>query len=89
MRSGKYVIFQSWYHSHYNPDGRTLYGTDPATATVVLQSLGADAIGINCSTGPEDMIEPVEKMAEYSTVPLIAKPNAGFRSLRMVKLYTR
>lgn len=45
----------------YNPDGRTLYGTDPATATVVLQSLGADAIGINCSTGPEDMIEPVEK----------------------------
>ena len=53
--------FQSWYHSH-NPDGRTLfYGTDPATATVVLQSLGADAIGINCSTGPEDMIEPIEK----------------------------
>ena len=50
----------------YNPDGRTLYGTDPATATVVLQSLGADAIGINCSTGPEDMIEPVEKMAEYA-----------------------
>ena len=45
----------------YNPDGRTLYGTDPATATVVLQSLGADAIGINCSTGSEDMIEPVEK----------------------------
>ena len=52
----------------YNPDGRTLYGTDPATATVVLQSLGADAIGINCSTGPEDMIEPVGKMAEYALI---------------------
>ena len=65
----------------YNPDGRTLYGTDPATATVVLQSLGADAIGINCSTGPEDMIEPVEKMAEYATIPILAKPNAGLPEL--------
>lgn len=65
----------------YNPDGRTLYGTDPATATVVLQSLGADAIGINCSTGPEDMIEPVLQMAEYATIPILAKPNAGLPEL--------
>ena len=65
----------------YNPDGRTLYGTDPATATVVLQSLGADAIGINCSTGPEDMMEPVEKMVEYATIPILAKPNAGLPEL--------
>ena len=65
----------------YNPDGRTLYGTDPATATVVLQSLGADAIGINCSTGPEDMIVPVRKMAEYATIPILAKPNAGLPEL--------
>ena len=65
----------------YNPDGRTLYGTDPATATVVLQSLGADVIGIICSTGPEDMIEPVEKMAEYATIPILAKPNAGLPEL--------
>lgn len=65
----------------YNPDGRTLYGTDPATATVVLQSLGADAIGINCSTGPEDMIAPVRKMAEYATIPILAKPNAGLPEL--------
>ena len=73
----------------YNEDGRTLFGTPPETAVVVLQSLGVDAIGVNCSTGPAEMIALVEKMAEYSTVPLIAKPNAGFRSLRMVKLYTR
>lgn len=65
----------------YNPDGRTLYGTDPATATVVLQSLGADVIGINCSTGPEDMIEPVKQMAEYATIPILAKPNAGLPEL--------
>lgn len=47
----------------------------------MLQSLGVDAIGVNCSTGPAEMIALVEKMAEYSTVPLIAKPNAGLPEL--------
>lgn len=65
----------------YNEDGRTLFGTPPETAIVVLQSLGVDAIGINCSTGPMEMLEPVRKMAEYSTVPIIAKPNAGLPEL--------
>ena len=65
----------------YNEDGCTLYGTDPATATVVLQSLGIDAIGINCSTGPEEMITPVVKMTEYATIPVFAKPNAGLPEL--------
>lgn len=61
----------------YNEDGRTLYGTDPATAVVVLQSLGVDAVGLNCSTGPEAMIGPVECMAEYAVIPILSKPNAG------------
>ena len=65
----------------YNEDGRTLYGTDPATAVVVMQSLGADAVGMNCSTGPEAMLEPIAKMAEYATIPLLAKPNAGMPEL--------
>ena len=65
----------------YNEDGRTLYGTDPATAVIVLQSLGADAVGLNCSTGPEAMIDPVQQMAEYATIPLLAKPNAGMPEL--------
>ena len=65
----------------YNEDGRTLFGTPPETAVVVLQSLGVDAIGINCSTGPMEMVEPVKKMAEYATVPIIAKPNAGLPEL--------
>ena len=51
----------------YNEDGRTLFGTPPETAVVVLQSLGVDAIGVNCSTGPAEMIALVEKMAEYAT----------------------
>lgn len=65
----------------YNEDGRTLFGTPPETAVVVLQSLGVDAIGINCSIGPMEMVELVEKMAQYSTVPILAKPNAGLPEL--------
>lgn len=73
----------------YNEDGRTLYGTPPETAVVVLQSLGADAIGINCSTGPMEMVDAVKKMAEYATVPIIAKPNAGLPELEGKKTVYR
>lgn len=65
----------------YNEDGRTLYGTPPEVAINVLQSLGVDAVGVNCSTGPEGMVSIIEKMAVYATVPLIAKPNAGLPEL--------
>ncbi len=61
----------------FNEDGRTLYGTTPEAAVVTLQSLGADAIGVNCSTGPEEMIPLVECMARFANVPIMAKPNAG------------
>ncbi len=65
----------------YNEDGRTLFGTPPEAAVTVLQSLGVDVIGINCSTGPMEMVAPVAKMAEYATVPILAKPNAGLPEL--------
>ena len=61
----------------YESDGRTLYGTDAKTAIVVLQSLGADAVGLNCSTGPDEMISAVEEMKQYANIPVLAKPNAG------------
>lgn len=65
----------------FEPDGRTLFGTDPATAVVVLQSLGADAVGLNCSTGPQEMAEIVDTMYAYANVPILAKPNAGLPEL--------
>lgn len=65
----------------FETDNRTLYGTDPETAAVVLQSLGVAALGANCSTGPKQMSEVLERMAKVSTVPLIAKPNAGLPKL--------
>lgn len=65
----------------YNEDGRTLYGTPPESAVTVLQSLGADAVGVNCSTGPDKMIPIVEIMKKYANVPILAKPNAGMPEL--------
>lgn len=65
----------------FNEDDRTLYGTDPATAVVVLQSLGVDAVGVNCSQGPDALVSVIEEMKKYATVPLIAKPNAGIPTL--------
>ncbi len=65
----------------YQEDGRTLYGTNPETAVVVLQAMGAAAVGINCSTGPNQMTEAVKKMAEYASVPIVVKPNAGLPTL--------
>lgn len=61
----------------FEGNGRTLYGTDAKTAAVVLESLGADAVGVNCSTGPAHMRSIVEEMVKYTTIPIIAKPNAG------------
>ena len=65
----------------FEADGRTLYGTDAATAAIVLESLGADAVGTNCSTGPDKMTEIIRRMAEVTAIPIIAKPNAGLPSL--------
>jgi 5-methyltetrahydrofolate--homocysteine methyltransferase len=61
----------------YEKDGHTLNGTDPVTALITLQSLGANAVGCNCSTGPEKMVDFIAAMKPYATVPLVAKPNAG------------
>ncbi|MBQ3971416.1 MAG: homocysteine S-methyltransferase family protein, partial [Selenomonadaceae bacterium] len=65
----------------FEPSGRTLFGTDAATAAIVCESLGAAAIGVNCSTGPAAMKGIVEAMASVSELPLIAKPNAGLPKL--------
>lgn len=65
----------------FEADGRSLYGTDAKSAAIVLASLGADAVGANCSTGPEQMCEVMKDMASVVNIPIIAKPNAGLPSL--------
>lgn len=58
-------------------NGRTLTGTDVTAALVVLQGMGVDAFGLNCSAGPDQMLRQLKRLKEYAAVPLIAKPNAG------------
>jgi len=66
----------------FDESKRTLTGTTPEAAVVTLQALGIDAVGVNCSTGPDKMIEVVKLMSKYAKIPIIAKPNAGIPRLQ-------
>ncbi|MCI5779696.1 MAG: homocysteine S-methyltransferase family protein [Lentisphaeria bacterium] len=65
----------------FESGGRSLTGVHPVAALNALQSLGADAFGCNCSTGPKEMAEIIAAMAPYARIPLVAKPNAGLPRL--------
>lgn len=65
----------------FETDGRTLFGSDAASAAIALTGLHVDAVGANCSTGPDKMCEVIRTMREVTELPLIAKPNAGLPSL--------
>ncbi|MGV8982409.1 homocysteine S-methyltransferase family protein [Clostridium sp.] len=66
----------------YQSDGRTLTGTDPLTMVNVLQGLGVDALGVNCSLGPNEMLPIITEILKYSTVPVIVQPNAGLPKIK-------
>lgn len=69
-------------------DGKTYYGTEPATFGPLLQAMGADVIGVNCSVGPAGVLEAIEQLARVVTVPLVAQPNAGLpREVADRKMY--
>ncbi len=61
----------------YSEDGRTVTGTDPETAAITLDALGADIIGVNCSLGPEQLLPVVETLARSTDKPISVQPNAG------------
>lgn len=65
----------------FQESNRTFYGNDPKTAAIVLESMGVDAVGVNCSTGPLHMKDIVATMKQYCNLPIIAKPNAGLPKL--------
>ena len=54
-----------------------LLGTDMTAALTILEGMGIDVIGLNCSTGPEHMREPIRILGENSTLPVSCIPNAG------------
>ncbi|MCG8482701.1 MAG: homocysteine S-methyltransferase family protein [Clostridia bacterium] len=61
----------------FQEDGRTLMGTDPLTMVNMLQDMGIDALGINCSLGPDQMIDILREIIQYSHIPVLVQPNAG------------
>ena len=65
----------------YSEDERTVTGTDPQTAAITLEALGADIIGVNCSLGPQELVPIVKTLAENCSVPISVLPNAGMPRL--------
>ncbi|MBQ3321704.1 MAG: homocysteine S-methyltransferase family protein [Firmicutes bacterium] len=61
----------------FEQNGRTFLGTGLENMAMILEGLGADAIGINCSLGPAQILPLIEELMSYTDLPVIAKPNAG------------
>ena len=62
----------------FGEDGKLMTGADPAAMVAMLEGMGADAIGINCSLGPCKLFDTVK----YASVPVLFKPNAGLPAVR-------
>ena len=61
----------------YGEDGKLMTGADPAAMVAMLEGMGADAIGVNCSLGPKALGPVVEEYLRYASIPVLLKPNAG------------
>jgi len=61
----------------FDKNGRTLTGTDPITMVNVLEGLGVDVIGVNCSLGPKEILPIVDEILKYAKIPVMVQPNAG------------
>ena len=61
----------------FSEDGRTITGTPPAVATTIVEAMGADIIGINCSLGPEQITPLIEEIASVTNLPISCQPNAS------------
>ena len=61
----------------YGADGKLMTGADPAAMVALLEGMGADAVGVNCSLGPAALRGVVEQYLQCASVPVLLKPNAG------------
>ena len=61
----------------YGSDGKLMTGADPKAMVAMLEGMHADAIGANCSLGPDQLIGVMEDYLKYASVPVLLKPNAG------------
>jgi 5-methyltetrahydrofolate--homocysteine methyltransferase len=74
-QTGQYLPIQA--QVTLDTTGRMLLGTDINASLTILEGMGIDVIGLNCSTGPEHMREPIRFLGENSTLPVSCIPNAG------------
>ena len=65
----------------FSEDGRTVTGTDPQSAAIILEAMGADVIGANCSLGPEQLIPIIQELADNCSCPISVQANAGMPHL--------
>lgn len=65
----------------FEQNKRTLTGTDPLTFVNVVEGLGVDALGVNCSLGPNELKPIIDEILEVSTTPVLIQPNAGLPCL--------
>lgn len=65
----------------FEANARSLTGTDPKTMVNILQNMGIDAVGVNCSLGPKQLKPIVEEIIEYAEIPVIVQANAGLPKL--------
>lgn len=66
-----------WTTMSFEASGRTFTGTTVAAMALTMTGLGVDALGINCSLGPEEIVPLVEELRSWTDLPIIVKPNAG------------
>ncbi len=65
----------------FDADGRTVTGTDPRTAAITLEAMGATIIGANCSLGPAQLLPVIEILAQSCSLAISVQPNAGMPEL--------
>ena len=65
----------------YGEDGKLMTGASPSAMAALLEGMGADAIGANCSLGPEGLVPVISELLKVSSLPVILKPNAGLPSV--------
>ena len=61
----------------YGEDGKLMTGATPSAMVAMLEGMGADAIGANCSLGPKQLMKVADQLLEFASVPVVMKPNAG------------
>jgi len=66
----------------YGEDGKLMTGASPEAMALMLEGMGANAVGANCSLGPRELLAVMKKLLECCSVPVVMKPNAGLPKLR-------